>query len=240
MVGLSSFLIVVLCIVGAVIGFKLTGKFLVAFLFMIVAVLIGKSVQPAFIVLCDKINKRLFPKPEVKPFFEEGLTPTEDYVVHPAALGYRVLCMTEDTRCNSQNKRYYDEMVDYALTKLSEQYPLFDLRLKAARRRGSGVQYAWSLCGQDGELMKKCVKAWFASQGCYLMKDHQKLKDLFLIDGELTKKDGSYLPFTVMVLFDSSLPVTLPKNKPEETPADAPVAEASESPADSPEPAQEQ
>lgn len=212
MVGLSAFLIVVLCIGGAVLGFKLTGKFLVAFLFMIAAVMIGKSLQPAFLVLCDKIKKALFPVPDVTPFYEENLEPKEDYVVHPLSLGYRVLCMTEETRYNSQNKAYYNQMVDYALTNLSERYPLFDLRLKAAKRRESGVQYAWSLCGTDGELMKKCVKSWFASRGCYLMKEREKEKDLFLIDGELTKKDGSYLPFTVMVLFDGSLPVTLPKS----------------------------
>ena len=215
MVGLSSFLIVVLCIVGAVIGYKISGMFIVAMLFMIAGVMIGKSLQPAFLVLCDKISRALFPKPEVTPFYEENLEPKEDYVVHPLALGYRVLCMTEETRYNSQNKALYNQMVDYALEKLSEQYPLFDLRLKAAKRRESGVQYAWSLCGTDGELMKKCVKAWFASRGCYMMKDRQKEKDLFLIDGELTKKDGSFLPFTVMVLFDGSLPVTLPKPKTE-------------------------
>ena len=229
MLGLSSFLIVIICIAAAILGMKLTGSFFAAFLFMIAGVLIGKSLQPAFLVFCDKIQKKLFPRPDVTPFYEFNLEPTEDYTVHPIALGYRVLCMTEETRYNSKNKEYYNHMVDYALTELSARYPLFDLRLKAAKRRGSGVQYAWSLCGPDGEVMKQCVKAWFASRGCYLMKDRQKEKDLFLIDGELTKQNGEYLPFTVMVLFDGSLPVTLPK-VPAEAPAAAPVPPLEETP----------
>ena len=58
--------------------------------------------------------------------------------------------------------------------------------------------------------MNNCFKAWMESPNVYQMKARQQNRDMFLHDGTVDAKDGTPVRYTVMVLFDSSLPVTLP------------------------------
>jgi hypothetical protein len=58
------------------------------------------------------------------------------------------------------------------------------------------------------------------------MKARQQNRDMFLHDGAVTGRDGSPVRYTVMVLFDGSLPVTIPaKETNADTTAEAPAAE---------------
>ena len=48
------------------------------------------------------------------------------------------------------------------------------------------------------------------SPNVYQMKARQQNRDMFLHDGVVNTNDGTPVRYTVMVLFDATLPVTLP------------------------------
>ena len=58
--------------------------------------------------------------------------------------------------------------------------------------------------------MNNCFKAWLDTPNVIQMRARQQNRDLFLHDGTIEMKDGALVRYTVMVLFDASLPVTLP------------------------------
>lgn len=207
----TSLIIGMLALAAASFGYSFTQSYIVAILFAIIVVLIGKSLQPVFLVLWDKFTRRFFPLPELTEFYEKGLHPTEDYTVPPNTQGFRVLAMTEELPFNSKSRPVYNQMVQEALEALSKEFPLFSLRLNACEKRDLPRQYVCSLCGTDGEKMPKCLKAWLKSYAVRDMKARTQNKDLFLHDGEVNAP-GKTAPirYTVMVLFDGSLPVTLP------------------------------
>lgn len=212
----TSLIIGMLALAAAGVGYSYTQSYIVAILFAIIMVLIGKSLQPVVLVVWDKFTRRFFPLPELMEFHEQGLHPTEDYTIPPNTLGIRVLAMTEALAFCPDTKVYYEQMVQESLAALSEEFPLFDLRLKAAIRKELPQQYVCSLCGTDGENMNKCLKAWFKSYAVYEMKARRQNHDLFLHDGEIQLPgEDDTTRYTVMVLFDGSLPVTLP-NRSEE------------------------
>lgn len=207
----TSLIIGMLALAAASFGYSFTQSYIVAILFAIIVVLIGKSLQPAILVLWDKFTRRFFPLPELTEFFEKGLHPTEDYTIPPNTQGLRVLAMTEELPLNSKSRPVYTQMVQESLKALSEEFPLFALRLNACEKRDLPQQYVCSLCGIEGEKMSKCLKAWLKSYAVRDMKARTQNKDLFLHDGEVNvpgKTDA--VRYTVMVLFDGSLPVTLP------------------------------
>ena len=92
----TSLIIGMLALAAASFGYSFTQSYIVAILFAIIVVLIGKSLQPAILVLWDKFTRRFFPLPELTEFFEKGLHPTEDYTIPPNTQGLRVLAMTEE------------------------------------------------------------------------------------------------------------------------------------------------
>lgn len=213
MISLTTFIIGLLGVLGGFIGYKLTESYIVMILGVIIMVLIGKSLQPAVIVLWDKFMRKHFPLPDIHEFKRQGLDPTEDYVIPPEHQGLRVIAMTESLPYK-KNKNRYEEMVKESLEALSEEFPLFDVRLKAVYRRGLPIQYVWSHCGEEGELMPKCFKAWLKTKELKNMKARTQNKDLFLHDG-VVSVNGKDVRYTVMVLFDGELPVTVPKKETE-------------------------
>ena len=74
----TSLIIGMLALAAASFGYSFTQSYIVAILFAIIVVLIGKSLQPVLLVLWDKFTRRFFPLPELTEFFEKGLHPTED------------------------------------------------------------------------------------------------------------------------------------------------------------------
>ena len=207
----TSLIIGMLALAAASLGYAYTQSYIVAILFAIIVVLIGKSLQPVFLLLWDRFTHRFFPLPELTEFYKKGLHPTQDDTVPPKTQGIRVLAMTEELGFNSKSKPVYEKMVQESLDALSREYPLFDLRWQAVKRRGLPEQHVCSLCGIDGEKMSKCLKAWLKSDAVREMKARTQNKDLFLHDGEITVPGNNEpIRYTVMVLFDGSLPVTLP------------------------------
>lgn len=210
----TSLIIGMLALAAASMGYSYTESYIVAILFAIIVVLIGKSLQPVFLLLWDKFTRRFFPLPELTEFHEQGLHPTGDYTIPPNTQGIRVLAMTEELKLNSKTKPVYEEMVQQSMDALSEEFPLFALRRNAAAHRGLPEQHVCSLCGTDGEKMSKCLKAWLKSNAVRDMKARTQNKDLFLHDGEISVPGKEErVRYTVMVLFDGSLPVTLPQKK---------------------------
>ena len=106
----------------------------------------------------------------------------------------------------------YKEIAGAALEALSQQSPLFALRLSAVRQREHPEQYVCALCGADGKNMRKCLKSWVRSDALRNMRSKTQNRDLFLYDGAIgVPGEENEVPYTVLVLFDSTLPVTLPK-----------------------------
>lgn len=220
----TSLIIGMLALAGAGVGYSYTQSYIVAILFAIIVVLIGKSLQPVILLLWDKFTHRFFPLPELKEFHEKGLHPTEDYDIPPNMQGIRVLAMTEELEFTPETKPYYEQMVQQSLQALSEEFPLFRRRLEVATRKNLPEQYVCSLCGTNGEKMPKCLKAWLKSNAVRDMKARVQNKDLFLHDGEIrVPGKEECVRYTVMVLFDGSLPVTLPQKKEDSVSGEAPT-----------------
>ena len=199
-------------------GYHFFESYIVAILFLIVAVITCKSVQPAVLALWYKFLNRYFPLPDLHPLYSKGFDePVQEGEAPPQMLGMRVLAMTE-TLDGKKNKASYEAAVNESIGKLCSEFDLFKLRYNAVLRRNSPIEWLWVNCGEEGENMNRCFKAWMESPNVIQMKARQQNRDMFLHDGTVTARNGSAVRYTVMVLFDSTLPVTLPPK--EETPAE--------------------
>ena len=194
-------------------GKQFFDSYIVAILFLIIAVITGKAIQPTAVTLWYKFLNRYFPLPELFPLYSKGLenpyVPEREGDAPPRMLGMRVLAMTENLN-GKKNKAAYKDAVNESIEKLCKEFELFDLRYNAVLRRNSPIEWVWTNCGEEGEKMNKCFKAWMEHPNVIQMKSRQQNKDMFLHDGTVTLKDGSLVRYTVMVLFDATLPVTIP------------------------------
>lgn len=209
----SSLIIGILAVTLASVAFTHSKSGILTVLVAIAAVLIGKSLQPFFVMLWGKFLCKFFPLPEVTEFYEKNLYSTETEPGEPPmARGLRVLAMTEFLELGPKTRPVYQDMTEAALKALSESSPLFALRLGAVNRREAPKQYVCSLCGKDGEKMRKCLTAWLQTDALRNMRSRKQDRDLFLHDGEIAVPgEDEPIRYTVMVLFDGGLPVTLPK-----------------------------
>lgn len=200
----STLVIGGLTIAAAVVCYLIAHSILLAVLVFIAAYLICKNLQP-FIAQKWEIShpSRL---PALHEFRSKNL-PVEE----GEPQGFRLLAMTEYLEPGPKTQPVYREIAGAALAALSKDSPLFSLRLDTVRRREQPEQYVCALCGQDGKNMRKCLKAWVRSDALRNMRSKTKDKDLFLYDGAIDLPGETELvPYTVFVLFDGSLPVTLP------------------------------
>ncbi len=212
MAPLSSLVIGILALTAASIGFTATHSGILTVLLAVAVVLIGKSFQPLFRMLWGKFLCRFFPLPELHEFYTKDLHAMDGLDgAPPLARGLRLLAMTEFLELGPETEALYREMAERSLTALSEESPLFALRLDTVRRRDFPEQYVCALCGQEGEAMRKCLSAWFQSDALRNMRARVQNRDLFLHDGEIgVPGEAEPVRYTVMVLFDGQLPVTLP------------------------------
>lgn len=217
----SSLIIGMLSLAAAAFGFAWTKSYLVSILIAVTAMLVCKSLTPFVQLLWDQFRQRFFPLPEVTAFYEKNLENRDGGEAPAHTLGIRVLAMTEDLRLNSKTKADYLAMVQESLDALAQEHPIFQRRLEVVQRRDMPAQYTWALCGKDGNNMRKCLKAWFKTDTVREMRARTQNRDLFLHDGEIQVHGRcEAVRYTVLVLFDGSLPVTLPKHS-EETGAPA-------------------
>ena len=194
-------------------GHSIFDSYIVAILFLVIAVLTGKSIQPLILNLWYKFLNRYFPLPDLNPLYSKGLdVPADKNGVPPAMLGMRVLAMTEDMD-GKKYKSCYEAAISESIGKLCSEFDLFKLRYDAVLRRNAPIEWVWVTCGAEGENMNRCFKAWMESPSVNQMKARQQNRDMFLHDGTVTAQDGTTARYTVMVLFDSTLPVTLPADK---------------------------
>jgi hypothetical protein len=179
---------------GMMLAIKLTGSMFVGILAAIIVVMIWKSVQVPLLILWDK--------------FAESLYGEEIGGLLPIQLGLRVLIITEFLDYSEETSHYFYKMIEASTAALKEEYPLFKLRWLAVRKRKSPIQYSNTLCGENGENISKCYKAWLKTEAVFKMTAREKNKDLFLYDGGIVV-DDKIVNYTAMYLFDSTLPVTV-------------------------------
>ena len=210
MASFTTLLIGMFALFAFWLGHSLFDSYVVAILFLVIAVITGKALQPVILTLWYKFLNKYFPLPELHPLYSKGFDEPAAPDAAPASmLGMRVLAMTEDLD-GKKNKESYKAAVTEAIGKLCSEFDLFKLRYEAVLRRNSPVEWLWVNCGAEGENMNRCFKAWMESPNVYQMKARQQNRDMFLHDGIVNAQDGTPVRYTVMVLFDSSLPVTLP------------------------------
>lgn len=191
-------------------GKKLFDSYIVAMLFLVIAVITGKAVQPVVMNLWIRFLNKYFPLPEVYPLYSKGFDePVKEGEAPKAMLGMRVLAMTEELD-GKQHKAAYETAIKESIGKLCNEFELFKVRYDAVIRRNSPIEWLWVNCGAEGENMNNCFKAWLDTPNVIQMKARQQNRDMFLHDGSVTLQDGSSVRYTVMVLFDSSLPLTIP------------------------------
>ena len=106
----TSLIIGMLALAAASVGYSYTESYIVAILFAIIVVLIGKSLQPVFLLLWDKFTRRFFPLPELTEFHEQGLHPTGDYTIPPNPRASRVLARTEQLKLSSRTRPAHAEL----------------------------------------------------------------------------------------------------------------------------------
>ena len=206
MASVTTLLIGMLALFAFWLGHSLFDSYVVAILFLVIAVITGKSIQPVVLNLWVKY----FPLPEVYPLYSKGFdAEVKEGEAPPCMLGMRVLAMTETTD-GKKHKDVYESAITESIGKLCNEFELFKLRYDAVLRRNSPVEWLWVTCGADGENMNNCFKAWLDTPNVIQMKARQQNRDLFLHDGTVEMKDGTRVRYTVMVLFDATLPVTLP------------------------------
>ena len=198
-------------------GNHLFDSYIVAMMFLIIAVITGKSIQPLLMNFWIKFLNRYFPLPDLHPLYSKGLDePAKEGEAPPLMLGMRVLAMTEELD-GRKEKAAYEAAVTDAIGKLCKEFDLFKLRYDAVLRRNSPIEWVWVNCGKEGENMNNCFKAWLDSPSVFQMKARQQNRDMFLKDGVVENRKGEAVRYTVMVLFDGSLPVTLPAKTETET-----------------------
>ena len=210
MATVTTLLIGMLAMFAFWIGHTMFESYIVAILFLIIAVITGKSLQPVILTLWYKFLNKYFPLPDLYPLYAKGFDePADENSAPPSMLGMRVLAMTEELD-GKKNKASYEAAITDSIGKLCNEFDLFKLRYDAVLRRNSPVEWLWVNCGKDGENMNRCFQAWMESPNVILMKARQQNRDMFLHDGVVNTQDGKTARYTVMVLFDASLPVTLP------------------------------
>jgi len=216
MASVTTLLIGILAMFAFWLGYSIFDSYIVAILFLIVAVITGKSLQPVVLNLWVKFLNRFFPLPELHSLYSKGFDKPVDPNAAPACmLGMRVLAMTEELD-GKEYKESYEAAIKESIGKLCNEFELFKLRYDAVLRRDAPVEWLWVNCGAEGENMNNCFKAWMDSPNVIQMKARQQNRDMFLHDGSVTTWDGKNARYTVMVLFDATLPVTLPSKKEKE------------------------
>ena len=210
MASVTTLLIGILALAAFTIGHNMFDSYVVAILFLIIAVITGKSLQPVILTLWYKFLNKYFPLPDLHPLYAKGFDePVDENMVPPSMLGMRVLAMTEELD-GRKNKASYEAAITESIGKLCNEFDLFKLRYDAVLRRNSPIEWVWVNCGKDGEIMNRCFQAWVESPNVIQMKARQQNRDMFLHDGVVNDRSGNQVRYTVMVLFDGSLPVTLP------------------------------
>ena len=210
MASVTTLLIGLFALLAFWLGHNLFDSYVVAILFLVIAVITGKSLQPVVLTLWYKFLNRYFPLPELHPLYSKGFDKPQESDSAPASmLGMRVLAMTEELD-GKKNKASYEAAVTESIGKLCNEFDLFKLRYEAVLRRESPIEWLWVNCGVEGENMNRCFKAWMESPNVIQMKARQQNRDMFLHDGTVQARNGATVRYTVMVLFDSTLPVTLP------------------------------
>ena len=210
MASVTTLLIGIFAMFAFWLGHSLFDSYIVAILFLVIAVITGKSIQPVVMNLWIRFLNKYFPLPEVYPLYSKGFdVEPKEGEAPPCMLGMRVLAMTESTDGN-RRKDIYEQAITESIGKLCNEFDLFKLRYDAVLRRNAPVEWVWVTCGIDGENMNNCFKAWLDTPNVIQMRARQQNRDLFLHDGTIEMKDGALVRYTVMVLFDASLPVTLP------------------------------
>lgn len=209
----SSLIIGGLAIAAAVGCYLFTRSILISFLIVIVVYLIGKNLQPFFSQWWMRVSAGRLP--QLYEFRAKKMPATGE------RLGFRLIAMTEFMEPGPQTVPLYREMAEAALEALSKESELFALRLNAVRGNDDPEQFVCALCGKDGKKMRKCLKAWVRSAALRNMQSQTQNRDLFLYDGAINVAgQADAAPYTVLVLFDSSLPVKAPKSD-EAPPEDA-------------------
>ena len=201
----STFIIGGLTIAATAVCYALTHSVVLAVLIFLASYLICRNLQP----FISQKWRSMHPSrlPQLHEFRTKNMPAAGD-----GPQGLRLLAMTEYLEPGPKTQPVYKEIAGAALEALSKQSPLFTLRLNAVRQREHPEQYVCALCGPDGKNMRKCLKAWVRSDALRNMRSKTQDRDLFLYDGAISlPEQESEVPYTVLVLFDSSLPVTLPK-----------------------------
>ena len=216
MASVTTLIIGIFAMFAFWLGYQMFESYVVAILFLVIAVITGKSLQPLVLNLWVKFLNKYFPLPDLYPLYAKGFDePVKEGEAPPSLLGMRVLAMTEELD-GKKYKASYEAAISESIGKLCNEFELFELRYNAVIRRNSPIEWLWVNCGKDGENMNNCFKAWMDSPHVIGMKARQQNRDMFLHDGVVTAQDGTSVRYTVMVLFDASLPVTLPaKNEAE-------------------------
>lgn len=210
MASVTTLLIGLFAMFAFWLGHTMFDSFIVAILFLVIAVITGKSIQPVIMNLWIRFLNKYFPLPELYPLYSKGFDEPVAADSAPACmLGMRVLAMTEDLD-GKKHKAAYEAAITESIGKLCNEFELFKLRYDAVLRRNSPIEWLWVTCGAEGENMNNCFKAWLDSPNVIQMKARQQNRDMFLHDGVVNTQDGKTARYTVMVLFDGSLPVTLP------------------------------
>ncbi len=213
MASVTTLLIGLFAMFAFWLGHNMFDSFIVAILFLVIAVITGKSIQPVIMNLWIRFLNKYFPLPEVYPLYSKGFdAEVKEGEAPPCMLGMRVLAMTETTD-GKKHKDVYESAITESIGKLCNEFDLFKLRYDAVLRRNSPVEWLWVNCGAEGENMNRCFKAWMESPNVFQMKARQQNRDMFLHDGVVNAQDGTPVRYTVMVLFDASLPVTLPQKQ---------------------------
>lgn len=210
MASFTTLIIGIFALFAFYLGHSLFDSFIVGGMFLVIAVITGKSLQPAVLNLWYKFLNKYFPLPDLHPLYAKGFDKPENPNEAPACmLGMRVLAMTEELDGRT-NKASYEAAISESIGKLCNEFDLFKLRYDAVLRRNSPVEWLWVNCGAEGENMNRCFQAWMESPNVIQMKARQQNRDMFLHDGVVNAHNGTPTRYTVMVLFDSTLPVTLP------------------------------
>ena len=198
----------ILTILGMVLAVKITGSMVVGILVAIIVIMIWKTVQVPLLILWDRFAAKHYPMPEIKHFYEKDLDGQNENGLLNIQLGMRVLIITETFDYSEETAPAFDVMVESAIDALKKEFPLFRLRYLAVKKRNAPIQYSSTLCGENGELMNKCYKAWVKTNAVFKMTAREKNKDMFLHDGGV-EVDGEVINYTALFLFDNTLPVTV-------------------------------
>ena len=93
MASITTLLTGILAIFAFWLGNTLFDSFIVAMMFLVIAVITGKTLQPVILTLWYKFMDRYFPLPDVHPLYSKGLenpdTPVKEGDAPPKMLGMK-------------------------------------------------------------------------------------------------------------------------------------------------------